>query len=92
MMPPLAGSIFSDPNNQDLIYVAIGLAVFVGFLIGSRLLARAITAQLHQRHLPIGMVVVPALSDVGVTMDDITMCFAPVVTDPAFVSTIVEKP
>ena len=40
----------------------------------------------------IGMVVVPALTDAGVSMDDITMCFAPVVTDPAFMATIVEKP
>ena len=39
----------------------------------------------------VSMVVVPALSDVGVSSDDITMCFAPPVTDPAFVADIVEK-
>jgi Bacterial-like globin len=33
--------------------------------------------------------VVPALKDAGVNMKDITDCFAPVVTDPAFVKTIV---
>ncbi len=58
MTPPLVAGIFGDTTNSDLIWVAIGLAVFVVFLIGSRLMARAITAQLHQRHLPTGMVVV----------------------------------
>lgn len=37
-------------------------------------------------------VVVPALADNGVAMDDINNCFAPVVTDAALVSQIVEKP
>jgi hypothetical protein len=37
----------------------------------------------------ISMAVVPALKDNGVTAADVTNCFAPVVTDPAFVATIV---
>lgn len=36
-------------------------------------------------------VVVPALSDNGVTSDDITNCFAPPVTDPTFKASIVGK-
>ena len=37
----------------------------------------------------IAEVVVPALSDNGVPSDDITMCFAPPVTDPTFKASIV---
>jgi hypothetical protein len=39
----------------------------------------------------VSMVVVPALSQSGVPMSDITNCFAPPVVDPMFVSTIVGK-
>ncbi len=39
----------------------------------------------------IGMVVVPALTKAGVAGDDITDCFAPPVTDKAFVADIVTK-
>lgn len=37
----------------------------------------------------VGQVIVPALSEVGVSQDDISNCFAPPVTDPAFVADIV---
>lgn len=37
------------------------------------------------------MVVVPALSTVGVGQEDISNCFAPPLTDPAFIADIVEK-
>jgi hypothetical protein len=37
----------------------------------------------------VGMVIVPALQDAGVDGDDITDCFAPPVTDPAFKATMV---
>jgi hypothetical protein len=47
----------------------------------------AITA--NQYNYFIANVVVPALSSNGVPMGDITSCFAPVVTDPAFVASIV---
>jgi Bacterial-like globin len=40
----------------------------------------------------IGQVVVPALQGAGVPQSDITSCFAPPVTDSAFVATIVERP
>ena len=35
--------------------------------------------------------VVPALTDNGVSMDDVTQCFAPVVTDANFKASIVGK-
>jgi truncated hemoglobin YjbI len=38
----------------------------------------------------LSMVVVPALTDAGVTQEDIGQCFAPPLTDPAFVADIVE--
>jgi hemoglobin len=37
----------------------------------------------------VGMVIVPALQDAGVDPDDITDCFAPPVTDPAFKASMV---
>ncbi len=35
--------------------------------------------------------VVPALTDSGVSMDDVSSCFAPIVADPAFKASIVGK-
>jgi small-conductance mechanosensitive channel len=56
MIPPLAG-IFSDAVSTDIVFVAIGLAVFLVFVIASRLVAQSIGNQLHKRHLPVGMIV-----------------------------------
>jgi Bacterial-like globin len=39
----------------------------------------------------VGMVIVPALQDVGVEAADITDCFAPPVVDPAFKASMVGK-
>jgi hypothetical protein len=39
----------------------------------------------------LSMVVLPALTSSGVPGEDITMCFAPPVVDPAFVGSIVGK-
>jgi hypothetical protein len=36
-------------------------------------------------------VVVPALTDNGVPMEDVSSCFAPILVDPAFKSSIVGK-
>ena len=52
----LAG-IFSDAVSNNILFVAIGLVVFLVFLIGSRLIAQAIGTQLNKRHLPTGMIV-----------------------------------
>ena len=52
----LAG-IFSDAVSNNILFVAIGLVVFLVFLIGSRLIAQAIGDQLNKRHLPTGMIV-----------------------------------
>jgi len=57
MRPPLAASLFTDAATTDIVYVAIGLAVFLVFLIGSRLIARMAADQMHRRQLPAGMIV-----------------------------------
>ena len=56
MTPPLAASLPADVNTE-LVFVVIGLVVFVVFLIASRFVARFAADQLHKRHLPVGMVV-----------------------------------
>ncbi len=55
--PRLAG-LFSDAVSNDVVWVAVGLAVFLVFLIASRLLAQSFGNQLHKRHMPAGMVVI----------------------------------
>jgi small-conductance mechanosensitive channel len=54
---PLAVSL---PSNvvTDVVFVAIGVVVFFGFVIASRLVAGFAADQLHKRHLPSGMVTV----------------------------------
>jgi small conductance mechanosensitive channel len=55
-MNPLAGLLSSDPTT-NIVYVVIGLAVFLVFYVVSRLLSSFAADQLHKRHLPAGMVV-----------------------------------
>lgn len=57
MTPPLAVSLPPDVV-RDIVFVAVGVVVFIGFLIASRLLAAFAADQLHKRHLPSGMVTV----------------------------------
>jgi small-conductance mechanosensitive channel len=56
MIPLLAG-IFSDAVSNDILWVAVGVAVFLIFFIASRLVSQALANQLHKRQLPAGMVV-----------------------------------
>jgi small conductance mechanosensitive channel len=55
MTPPLAVSV---PGYvvTDIVFVAIGVVVFIGFVIASRFVAAFAANQLHKRHLPTGMV------------------------------------
>jgi small conductance mechanosensitive channel len=57
MTPPLAVSI---PGNvvTDIVFVAIGVVVFLVFLVASRFVAAFAGDQLRKRHLPTGMVTV----------------------------------
>jgi small conductance mechanosensitive channel len=57
MTPPLAVSLPAGVVT-DIVFVAIGVVVFVGFLIATRFVAAFAAAQLHKRHLPTGMVTV----------------------------------
>ncbi len=49
--------ILSEPNITTLLYVVIGVVVFIGFLIASRLVARFAADQLQARHMQADMVV-----------------------------------
>ncbi|MDQ6719446.1 MAG: mechanosensitive ion channel family protein [Candidatus Dormibacteraeota bacterium] len=57
MTPPLAASVPANVTT-DVVFVAIGLVVFLAFLVASRLVASFAADQLHKRHLPTGMVTV----------------------------------
>jgi small-conductance mechanosensitive channel len=57
MTPPLAGVSLSSDEVQKIAYVAVGLVVFLIFLIAARFLPRFADAQLRKRHLPTHMVV-----------------------------------
>lgn len=57
MTPPLAVSLPSGVVT-DIVFVAVGVVVFIGFLIASRVVAALAADQLHKRHLPSGMVTV----------------------------------
>jgi small conductance mechanosensitive channel len=47
--PPLA--VFPFVSDRDLVYLVIGLLVFVAFLIGSRVVSRMVVARLRQRNV-----------------------------------------
>jgi small-conductance mechanosensitive channel len=51
-LPPL-----SSDDVKNIAFVAAGIAVLAIFVLASRLIARAVTQQLHRRNLPPGMVV-----------------------------------
>jgi small-conductance mechanosensitive channel len=57
MTPPLAASLPANVTT-DVVFVAIGLVVFLAFVIASRLVAGFAADQLHKRHMPTGMVTV----------------------------------
>src|ERR1700716_2980640 len=57
MTPRLAVS-FTPEEIQRVEFVAVGLLVFLVFLVASRFIPRFLDDQLRKRHLPVGMVVV----------------------------------
>lgn len=56
MIGPLLGSI-SQSDLSKLEFVGAGLVVLIVFVIASRVIARVLTRQLHNRHVPPGMIV-----------------------------------
>jgi small conductance mechanosensitive channel len=52
--PPLA--VLPGISDSTLVSVVVGVAVFLGFVVGSRVIARVVIGALQRRHMPTDMV------------------------------------
>ncbi|MGH7765437.1 MAG: mechanosensitive ion channel domain-containing protein [Candidatus Dormibacteraceae bacterium] len=56
--PPLGGQVIPGLQNSQLIFIVVALAVFLAFLIGSRVISTLVVRQLERRHMRTDMVVI----------------------------------